>query len=85
MGFHYELLKQFTDLLGVDLEIITENHLEQAFNLLNSGKADLLAIGLTVNSSRKKEILFTEPILETRQVLIQLKPRNWRSITSGLT
>jgi membrane-bound lytic murein transglycosylase F len=82
MGFHYELLRQFTDHLGVDLEIITENHLENAFNLLNSGEADLLAIGLTVNSSRKKEILFTEPILETRQVLVQRKPRNWRSMTS---
>jgi membrane-bound lytic murein transglycosylase F len=67
MGFHYELLRQFSDHLGIDLEIITENHLENAFNLLNSGEADLLAIGLTVNSSRKKEILFTEPILETRQ------------------
>ena len=81
MGFHYELLKEFTDHLGIDLEIITENHLDHAFNMLNSGEADLIAIGLTVNSSRKKDILFTEPILETRQVLVQRKPRNWRSMT----
>jgi len=63
MGFHYELLKAFTEHLGVDLEIMTENHLEHAFNFLNTGEADLLAIGLTVSSSRKKEIRFTEPIL----------------------
>jgi membrane-bound lytic murein transglycosylase F len=81
MGFHFELLKEFTDHLGIDLEIITENHLEHAFDLLNSGGADLLAIGLTVNTSRKKEINFTEPLLETRQVLVQRKPRNWRSMT----
>jgi len=81
MGFHYELLRAFTEHLGVDLEIITENHLEHAFNFLNTGEADLLAIGLTISSSRKKEISFTEPILETRQVLVQRKPRNWRSIT----
>jgi membrane-bound lytic murein transglycosylase F len=81
MGFHYELLKDFTDHLGIELEIITENHLEHAFNLLNSGEADLIAMGLTVNSSRKKDILFSEPILETRQVLIQRKPRNWRYMT----
>jgi len=81
MGFHFELLKSFTDHLGIDLEIITENHLEHAFNFLNSGEADLLAIGLTVNSSRKKGIVFTDPILETRQVLVQRKPRNWRSMT----
>jgi membrane-bound lytic murein transglycosylase F len=81
MGFHYELLKQFTEHLGIDLEIITENHLEHAFNFLNSGEADLLAIGLTVSSSRKKAIQFSAPILETRQVLVQRKPRNWRSMT----
>jgi membrane-bound lytic murein transglycosylase F len=84
MGFHYELLKAFTDHLGIDLEIITENHPDHAFGLLNSGEADLLAFGLTVNSSRKREILFTEPLLETRQVLIQRKPRNWRSMTEDV-
>jgi membrane-bound lytic murein transglycosylase F len=81
MGFHYELLRKFTEHLGIDLEIITENHLEHAFNFLNSGEADLVAIGLTVSTSRKKEIQFSEPILETRQVLVQRKPRNWRSMT----
>jgi Predicted soluble lytic transglycosylase fused to an ABC-type amino acid-binding protein len=81
MGFNYELLKAFTDHLGIDLEIITENQINHALDLLNSGKADLLAYGLAVNSTRKKEILFTEPIAETRQVLVQRKPRNWRSIT----
>jgi membrane-bound lytic murein transglycosylase F len=81
MGFNYELLKSFSDYIGIDLEIVTENHLDKAFSMLKSGEADLLAIGLTVNSSRKKEIVFTEPIDETRQVLVQRKPRNWRSLT----
>lgn len=81
MGFHYELLRAFTEHLGIDLEILTENHLDHAFNFLNTGQADLLAIGLTVSSSRKKVISFTEPILETRQVIVQRKPRNWRSMT----
>lgn len=83
MGFHLELLRSFTEHIGVDLEIITENHLEDAFELLNSGKADLLAMGLTVNAERKKSIRFTEPIFETRQVLVQRKPRNWRSMTEA--
>jgi membrane-bound lytic murein transglycosylase F len=82
MGFYYELLNSFTDHLGIDLEIITENQLDKAFDLLKSGQADLLAMGLTVNSSRKKEILFTDPLIQTRQVLIQHKPRNWRSLTA---
>lgn len=82
MGFNYELLKAFSDNIGIDLEIITENQLDNAFELLSTGKADLVAIGLTVNSSRKKDILFTEAIDETRQVLVQRKPRNWRSLTA---
>jgi membrane-bound lytic murein transglycosylase F len=82
MGFHYELLKSFSDYLGVDFEIVTENHLEEAFDMLHTGKADLLAIGLTVNSSRKKEI-HTEPIGKTRQVLVQRKPQGWRKMKAA--
>lgn len=82
MGFNFELLKSFSDHIGIDLEIITENQLDKAFGLLNTGKADLVAIGLTVNSSRKEEILFSEPLDVTRQVLVQRKPHNWRSLTA---
>ena len=82
MGFNYELLTTFADHIGIDLEIVTENHIEHAIGMLNSGEADLIAMGITVNSTRKKEMHFTEPIDETRQVLIQRKPRNWRSLTA---
>ncbi|HPT22351.1 MAG TPA: transporter substrate-binding domain-containing protein [Bacteroidales bacterium] len=82
MGYNYELLKAFSYYLGIDIEIVTENSLERSFAMLKSGKADLLAIGLTVSSSRKTDILFTEPIEETRQVLVQRKPQNWRSLTT---
>lgn len=84
MGFHFELLKNFTEHLGIDLEIIKENNLDNAFGLLNSGEADVLAIGLTVSSSRKKDMLFTDPIFETRQVLVQRRPHNWRSMTMDM-
>jgi len=81
MGFTYELLKSFSDHVGIDLEIVTENRLENVFGMIKSGEADLLAIGLTVNTSRKKDIQFSDPLDETRQVLVQRKPRNWRSKT----
>ncbi len=84
MGFHYELLKAFSDHIGVDLEITTENHLDDAFDMLHTGQADLLAMGLTVNASRKKEIQFTEPIDSTRQVLVQRKPHKWRTMSSSI-
>jgi len=83
MGFNYELLKAFSDYIGIDLEIITENHLQHTFEMLNSGEADLIAIGLTVSTSRMKDLQFTEPIAETRQVLVQRRPDNWRSLTAA--
>jgi membrane-bound lytic murein transglycosylase F len=84
MGFHYELLKAFTDHLGVDLEIITENNLEEAFDMLHTGKADLMAMGLTVNSTRKEEINFTEPFDITRQVLVQHRPHKWKTMSPSV-
>ena len=81
MGFHYELLKQFSEYLNLNLEIITENDINKAFEMLNNGKTDLLAFDLTVNSSRKREIRFSEPINQTRQVLVQRKPVSWLSMT----
>jgi membrane-bound lytic murein transglycosylase F len=84
MGFHYELLEAFADHLGVDLEITAENHLEDAFNMLHTGKADLMAMGLTVNPSRKKEIQFSEPVDSTCQVLVQRKPHRWRNMSSSV-
>ena len=81
MGFHYELLKQFSEYLNLNLEIITQNDITKAVKMLNDGKTDLLAFDLTINSSRKKEIRFTEPFSQTRQVLVQRKPVIWRSMT----
>jgi membrane-bound lytic murein transglycosylase F len=83
MGFHYELLKAFCDHLGVDLEIIPAgNNLTYVFNMLNTGKVDLLAFGLTVTESRKNGIRFTAPIDSTRQVLVQRKPHKWEEMAS---
>ena len=83
MGFHYELLKSFSDHIGVDIEFITENSVDEAFKMLNSGKVDLLAMGLTVNRSRKNFLQFTEPVDSTRQVLVQRKPHRWESMLSS--
>ena len=82
MGFNYELLKSFSDNIGIDLEIITENHPDRAFGMLKSGEADLLAFSLDANSSMKKDVLFTAPFGKTRQVLVQRKPGNWRTLSA---
>lgn len=82
MGFHYELLKAFSDHLGIDLEILTGNSVEDAFAMLKTGQADLLAMGLTVTPSRSRDIRFTESLDSTRIILVQRKPNRWRSLTA---
>jgi membrane-bound lytic murein transglycosylase F len=81
MGFNFELLKSFSDNIGIDLEIVTENSPDKAINMLSSGKADLLAFNLAGVSSYSKELKLTVPIAETRQVLVQRKPNRWRAMT----
>ena len=83
MGFNYELLKTFSEVIGMDLEIIPENHPEKGLSMLKAGEADLLAISLHDDSLGNDGILYTTPIIETRQVLVQRKPGNWRSLSTG--
>jgi membrane-bound lytic murein transglycosylase F len=83
MGFHYELLKSFSDQIGVSIEIITDNNQEYASDMLKTGKADLIAIGIDSTLYRGEDIRLTEPIDETRLVLVQRKPPDWR-LSSGM-
>jgi membrane-bound lytic murein transglycosylase F len=70
-GYQYELLKNLADHLGVDLEIVVNNDLEDAFEDLWSGKVDLMAHGLTITGERTGMVDFTMPMGQTRQVLVQ--------------
>lgn len=80
MGYEYDLLKRLADDLSVSLKIKLTADLEQAFDMLNSGEADLMAYHLTVTKERAQRVAFTNAHTEVRQVLIQRKPDNWRSL-----
>ncbi|MCB1176273.1 MAG: transporter substrate-binding domain-containing protein, partial [Leptospiraceae bacterium] len=71
MGFEYELLNLLSQELGLKLEISTTKEEDNLPYVLNSYDADIVAAHLTVTNKRKKELLFTESILATRQVLVQ--------------
>jgi membrane-bound lytic murein transglycosylase F len=82
-GYQYELLKSYAEHLGVALEIVVNNNLEDAFEDLQSGKVDLIAMGLTITGQRNQVVDFTLPMTETRQVLVQRKPKGWRRMESN--
>ena len=78
MGFEYELLNRFADDIGVELEIIVAKNFDEIGELLNKGKGDIIAHGMTVTLERQKKLLFTDYLYLTKQVLVQRKPQNWR-------
>lgn len=80
MGYEYELLERFADHLGVELDLIVVKNGDELFARLNQGDGDIVAHGLTITSQRKKRVSFTDYLYLTRQVLVQKKPDNWRTM-----
>ena len=81
MGFQYELLQAFADYIGIELEIITENDLNVSFEMLDRGDVDLMALNLAINNERREKVAFSDPIGQTRQVLVQRRPADWLQMT----
>lgn len=80
MGYQYNLVSRFAKFLNVDLEMRVEKDLVKSFQLLDSMKVDLMAMGLTETTNRKSKLLFTKPIMFTRQVLVQRKPKGYQKM-----
>ncbi len=83
LGYQYELLQAFAKYLGVSVDLHIESNLDNSFHQLQEGRADLLAMGLTVTGNRSKFLLFSEPLFYTRQVLVQQKPKNYKKMATA--
>ena len=83
MGYEFELLERFAKYLDVTLEMIVVNNIDELFAKLNNGEGDLVAHGLTITNDRKDEVSFTDHLYLTKQVLVQKKPDNWKSMNWG--
>ena len=75
-GLHYELLHAFAQAKGLKVEITPEMSIEKRLQGIQDGKYDILANNVLISSDRTDSILFTHPILLSRQVLVQRKPQN---------
>lgn len=80
MGFEYELLSRLAKNLGLKLKITIAEDIDDLFDMLNNGKGDLIAYGLTITEPRKNLVSFTENHYVTHQALVQRMPDNWRSL-----
>ena len=68
-GFEYDLAAEFAAHLNVDLQVVTPGWLEM-FDMLEHGKGDFIAAGVTIVPSRKKRVDFSDPYLTVRQEVI---------------
>lgn len=81
MGYEFELLRDLSKTLGVQLELIVLSDIERAFELLESGKVDLIAMNLDVsNRQRHGRATFTH-YLGTRSTVIVGKKPSERSVS----
>lgn len=80
MGYDYELLHQFANEIGVELELYVVKDFDSVYHYLNSGKGDIIAFGLTVTKDGRRKAAFTHPHMEVHQVLVQRKPDTWRTL-----
>ncbi|HPK04413.1 MAG TPA: transporter substrate-binding domain-containing protein [Bacteroidales bacterium] len=79
-GYQFDLLHSFAEYLGVDLEIQVNTNPEETIKELNAGTYDLIAKRLVITNQRRDMVAFSEPMLQTRLMLVQRKPENWRKM-----
>ncbi|MDX9881702.1 MAG: transporter substrate-binding domain-containing protein [Prolixibacteraceae bacterium] len=82
MGFHYELLQELAKDMKVELEIMVSNNMDETFRGLRRKKYDLIAKNMIIAKPHPELASFTAPLLQTRQVLVQRKPENYRQMSS---
>lgn len=73
MGYEFEMLRTLASKLGVRLHLIVKSDIDEAFYLLNKGKADIIAMNLEISEERKVLANFTEPLGQMGTVLVQRK------------
>jgi membrane-bound lytic murein transglycosylase F len=79
MGYEYELLQNLASHLKLSLKIKVISGIEDAIDKLNRGDGDVIAFPMTVTKERTQYVSFTNPFLNTCQVLVQRKPEGWRA------
>jgi len=70
-GFQYELSQAIADIAGVEVHISLETSLTESLDLLSKGKYDIIARNVPVTLGRKDKYLFSDPIVFSKQVLVQ--------------
>jgi len=75
MGFDYEIGKRLAQRLGIRVDMVITNDWKDMVPALLRGEGDVIAAEMTVTPERQKEVHFTQPWTQVREVLV------WRDST----
>ena len=73
MGYEYELLRDFSKRLDVELHLVLVSEINTAFEYLEDGKVDLIAMNLETNPERAAKASFSLPLGKMSTVLVGKK------------
>lgn len=71
MGYEYELLRAFADDHDLHLKVHVRSTRDSIFHRLNAGVGDVVADRVVPIAADSAHVRFTEPLYETRPVLVQ--------------
>lgn len=69
-GFEYELVRQFAHEHDLALEVVIIGPQDNPYDMLNSGKGDLIANNYTITPERKNYVQFTRPYNLVNQIVV---------------
>ena len=70
MGFEYDLVKAFSDYMGVRLNIKIAENWERMIPALKKGSGALIAAGIAITPKRQKQVAFSDGYMEIQQHII---------------
>ncbi|MCE7057271.1 transporter substrate-binding domain-containing protein [Algoriphagus sp. AGSA1] len=70
MGYEYELLRDLAKRLNVQLHLVLVSDIERAFDYLQEGKVDLIAMNLEKSKERSAKASFSLPLGKMNTVLV---------------
>ena len=70
-GFQYELITRFADSLGLKVEFTLEPDLQKSIDGVNDGSYDLIMRAIPVTLELKKKLIFSEPLIKSKLVLVR--------------
>lgn len=75
-GFQYELAKEFSNFLGVDVEIYPIGDIQESLKGLENNEFDIVARLIPVTTSLKNDYAVSTPFITSKHVLVQRKVKD---------